>query len=87
MEDVNTRLEELLNRIRKIFLDGERMTIDARNVDEIAYWNGPGGQRWLKRQPSLDALLAPVAAILLDRAAPSASLMQRLAATTAEAEP
>jgi len=71
MEDVNTRLKELLNRIRKIFLDGERMTIDARNVDEIAYWNGPGGQRWLKRQPSLDALLAPVAAILLDRAAPS----------------
>jgi len=41
-----------------------------RNVDEIAYWNGPGGQRWLNRQALQDALLAPISAILLDRAAP-----------------
>jgi len=43
---------------------------DERNADEIAYWNGPGGQRWLARQQEQDALLAPVARILLDRAAP-----------------
>jgi ubiquinone/menaquinone biosynthesis C-methylase UbiE len=43
---------------------------DDRNVDEIAYWNGPGGQRWLNRQPLQDALLTPISAILLDRAAP-----------------
>jgi SAM-dependent methyltransferase len=40
-----------------------------RNTDEIAYWNGPGGQRWLNRQPALDALLAPTAEVLLYRAA------------------
>ncbi len=43
---------------------------DDRNADEIAYWNGPGGQRWLNRQQALDALLAPIAEVLFDRAAP-----------------
>ena len=43
---------------------------DDRNADEIAYWNGPGGQRWLNRQQALDALLAPIAEVLVDRAAP-----------------
>lgn len=43
---------------------------DDRNTDEIAYWNGPGGQRWLNRQQEQNALLAPVANLLLDRAAP-----------------
>lgn len=28
-----------------------------RNAAEIAYWNGPGGQRWLSHQRSQDALL------------------------------
>jgi ubiquinone/menaquinone biosynthesis C-methylase UbiE len=45
---------------------------DAGNADEAAYWNGPGGQRWLKRQPWQDHLLAPIAEILLERAAPGA---------------
>ena len=40
----------------------------AQNVDQIAYWNGPGGQRWADRQQVQDAMLAPVSAILLDRA-------------------
>ena len=43
---------------------------DERNDAEIAYWNGPGGQRWLNRQPLQDALLAPIGELLLDRAAP-----------------
>jgi SAM-dependent methyltransferase len=43
---------------------------DERNDAEIAYWNGPAGQRWLRRQPSQDALLAPIAELLLDRARP-----------------
>jgi ubiquinone/menaquinone biosynthesis C-methylase UbiE len=46
--------------------------VDDRNADEIAYWNGPGGQRWLNRQASQDALLAPIGEILLERAAPRA---------------
>jgi SAM-dependent methyltransferase len=45
---------------------------DDRNVDEIAYWNGPGGQRWLNRQATQDVLLAPIGEILLERAAPRA---------------
>ena len=42
---------------------------DASNSAEIAYWNGPGGQRWLDRQQVHDALLAPVSQVLLVRAA------------------
>lgn len=38
------------------------------NADQIAYWNGPGGQRWADRQQSQDVLLAPVADLLVDRA-------------------
>ena len=42
---------------------------DEHNAAEIEYWNGPGGERWLHRQQQQDALLAPVAEVLLDRAA------------------
>src|SRR5689334_10046398 len=37
-----------------------------RNADQIAYWNGPGGQRWSDRQAAQDLLLAPVSEILID---------------------
>jgi ubiquinone/menaquinone biosynthesis C-methylase UbiE len=39
------------------------------NADQIAFWNGPAGQRWTDRQPMQDVLLAPVSRILIDRAA------------------
>ena len=39
-----------------------------RNADQIAYWNGAGGQRWADRQPVQDILLRPIADILIDRA-------------------
>ena len=39
-----------------------------RNADQIAYWNGAGGQRWADRQAVQDILLQPVADILIDRA-------------------
>jgi ubiquinone/menaquinone biosynthesis C-methylase UbiE len=42
---------------------------DDRNADQIAYWNGPAGKRWVQRQQEQDTLLAPVAGVLLDRAA------------------
>src|SRR4030088_1976789 len=38
------------------------------NADQIAYWNGPGGQHWTDRQQAQDTLLAPVSEILIDRA-------------------
>jgi ubiquinone/menaquinone biosynthesis C-methylase UbiE len=43
-----------------------------KNADQIAYWNGPGGQRWADRQETQDVLLQPVADILIDRARPRA---------------
>jgi ubiquinone/menaquinone biosynthesis C-methylase UbiE len=43
-----------------------------KNADQIAYWNGPGGQRWADRQAIQDIVLAPVADILIDRARASA---------------
>jgi ubiquinone/menaquinone biosynthesis C-methylase UbiE len=43
-----------------------------QNADQIAYWNGPGGQRWTDRQQLQDLMLAQVADILIDRARPKA---------------
>jgi ubiquinone/menaquinone biosynthesis C-methylase UbiE len=40
------------------------------NADQIAYWNGPAGQRWADRQQVQDILLGPVADILIERARP-----------------
>src|ERR1700716_4142902 len=42
------------------------------NADQIAYWNGPGGQHWTDRQQAQDTLLAPVSETLIDRAKPKA---------------
>src|SRR5215469_7990358 len=41
-----------------------------RNADQIAYWNGPNGQRWTDQQAEQDVLLAPVTQVLIDRGAP-----------------
>jgi SAM-dependent methyltransferase len=40
-----------------------------KNSDQIAYWNGPNGQRWTDRQSEQDVLLAPVSQALINRAA------------------
>jgi ubiquinone/menaquinone biosynthesis C-methylase UbiE len=42
-----------------------------RNLDQAAYWNGPGGRHWTDRQALQDAVLAPVAQILLAAARPA----------------
>jgi SAM-dependent methyltransferase len=39
-----------------------------QNADQIAYWNGAGGQRWADRQAVQDILLQPVADLLIERA-------------------
>src|ERR1700680_1488156 len=39
-----------------------------QNADQIAYWNGPGGQHWADRQQTQDIVLAPVSGVLIDRA-------------------
>ena len=41
---------------------------DPGNEAQIAYWNGPGGQSWVKRQDAQEAGLEPVSAALVARA-------------------
>ena len=48
------------------------MTTHDQNADQLAYGNGPAGQRWAERQQAQDILLGPVADILIDRARPTA---------------
>jgi ubiquinone/menaquinone biosynthesis C-methylase UbiE len=45
------------------------MIADERNAAEVAFWNGPGGHHWVRRQEAWDFVLAPVSAIALARAA------------------
>jgi len=45
------------------------MIADERNTAQIEFWNGPAGRRWVDRQERQDALLAPITAALLARAA------------------
>lgn len=44
------------------------MDTHQQNADQIAYWNGPAGQRWTDRQAAQDVMLAPVSEILIERA-------------------
>ena len=46
----------------------EPLTGHEANADQIAYWNGPGGQRWADRQQTQDLVLAPVGDLLIARA-------------------
>ncbi len=43
-----------------------------RNAEQIAYWNGPGGQHWVNKQQMQDTVLAPFCDFLIDRAKPIA---------------
>src|SRR6266702_4708839 len=40
------------------------------NADQIAYWNGPSGQRWADRHKAQETLLGPIADVLIERAKP-----------------
>ena len=42
------------------------------NADQLAFWNGPGGQTWVARREHTDITLAPVSEALLALAAPRA---------------
>src|SRR4051794_147039 len=39
------------------------------NAEQIAFWKGAGGARWVERRAEIDAALAPVQEALLERAA------------------
>ena len=39
----------------------------ARNADQIAYWNGPGGEHWVHRQAMQEGVLGQVTDILVAR--------------------
>lgn len=40
----------------------------AANPSQVEYWNGPVGDRWARLQTRIDALFAPVSALVIDRA-------------------
>src|SRR5262245_687944 len=44
------------------------MSQAASNVDQIAFWNGDVGQKWVKSQDRLDAMLVPITAELMKTA-------------------
>lgn len=44
----------------------------ADNREQIEYWNGDAGNTWVEAQDRLDAMLAPISAALLERAAVTA---------------
>jgi SAM-dependent methyltransferase len=46
------------------------MTTSDAHAEQIAYWNGPPGERWAQDQSALDRALAPFAARLFEGAAP-----------------
>lgn len=45
------------------------VSVDERNADQVAYWNGPGGRHWVNRQQTQDVVLAPISAAVIARAA------------------
>jgi SAM-dependent methyltransferase len=45
------------------------MTQPQSNADQIAFWNGDAGEKWVKAQDRLDAMLAPVTAEVFKAAA------------------
>jgi SAM-dependent methyltransferase len=45
------------------------MTQTQSNADQVAFWNGEAGEKWVKAQDRLDAMLAPVTADVLKAAA------------------
>lgn len=44
------------------------MTQTPSNADQIAFWNGDAGEKWVKAQNRLDAMLAPITAEVLKAA-------------------
>jgi tRNA A58 N-methylase Trm61 len=41
---------------------------DALHEDQIAYWNGAGGTRWVAQQERTDTVMAEIAALTIERA-------------------
>jgi SAM-dependent methyltransferase len=42
--------------------------LDSRGDTQLAYWDGVGGQHWVRRQEAWDIVLEPVALAAIDRA-------------------
>jgi SAM-dependent methyltransferase len=46
------------------------MPVASANADQIAFWNGDAGLRWVEQQERLDAMMAGTTQALLDAAGP-----------------
>jgi SAM-dependent methyltransferase len=44
------------------------MSEAERHAEQVAFWNGPGGERWVADQARMEAMLAPVADALIAHA-------------------
>ncbi|MEQ8860729.1 MAG: methyltransferase domain-containing protein [Pseudomonadales bacterium] len=44
----------------------------ANNQEQIDFWNGEAARTWVNAQAQLDAMLAPISRVLIERAAPEA---------------
>lgn len=44
------------------------ISFDQRNAEQIDFWNGPAGRRWVSRQEDQDILLRPITSRALERA-------------------
>lgn len=42
----------------------------ASNADQVAFWNGDAGAKWVRGQDRLDAMLSPISAEIVKAAAP-----------------
>jgi SAM-dependent methyltransferase len=53
------------------FIKGRTVVEPADLHDQqVIFWNGPGGERWAKQQDMIDDVLAPVATLAIEAAAP-----------------
>jgi len=46
------------------------MSAPSSNADQIAYWNGAGGEKWLARHDRMEPQLAPLGLAAIEAAAP-----------------
>jgi SAM-dependent methyltransferase len=50
---------------------GHHRLVATDNEDQIAYWNGPAGGKWVELYERIDAQIAPLGAAAIDRLAPA----------------
>ena len=50
----------------------DTIAADGPNAEQIEFWNAEAGAKWSDFNPQLDRMMAPISAVVMDRAAPQA---------------